>query len=148
MISGWPKRAFVEPSRMSQASAISQPPPSAKPFTAAIVGLRIVSRRCAHSWPSSEYERASRVVIRAISAMSAPAMNARSPSPVRITTRASRSRPSAASVLWSSSSSSVESAFRTSGRLIVTVATWSSSRSAMDIGRSSFGYPRRAGGVG
>jgi flavin-dependent dehydrogenase len=37
--SGWPKRALSLESRMSQAQAISHPPPSATPLTAAITGF-------------------------------------------------------------------------------------------------------------
>ena len=40
LTSGWPKRALSAAMIRSQAIATSQPPPSAKPATAAITGLR------------------------------------------------------------------------------------------------------------
>ena len=42
---------------MSQASASSQPPPSANPLIAATVGFGIVSSRWPHRWPSSPQRR-------------------------------------------------------------------------------------------
>ena len=40
LISGWPKRALSAAMMKSHIIASSQPPPSAKPLTAAITGLR------------------------------------------------------------------------------------------------------------
>ena len=51
--SGWPSFAAADAYRMSHASASSQPPPRAKPLTAAIVGLGIVSSSVAVSCPRS-----------------------------------------------------------------------------------------------
>mmetsp|Transcript_134396 Transcript_134396/g.287499 ORF Transcript_134396/g.287499 Transcript_134396/m.287499 type:complete len:202 (-) Transcript_134396:417-1022(-) len=42
VISGWPNFASSDAMMMSQLMASSQPPPSAKPFTAAITGLRML----------------------------------------------------------------------------------------------------------
>ena len=39
-VSGWAKRALLEAIRISQAIANSQPPPNAKPLTAAMTGQR------------------------------------------------------------------------------------------------------------
>ena len=44
-ISGWPSSALSDATIMSQASASSQPPPSAYPDTAAISGVRIAASR-------------------------------------------------------------------------------------------------------
>src|SRR5262245_47917125 len=57
--------------------------------------------------------------------MSAPAQNARSPAPVSTTTRTSRSPPIAVHMRSSSTSVARSTAFITSGRSIVTRATWS-----------------------
>ena len=108
---------------MSQASASSQPPPSANPLTAAIVGFGIDSRRRPHSWPSIPQPCASSTLISVISVMSAPAANAFSPAPVRTTVRASVSSASSRSRSRSSVSVSPFSALSTSGRSIVTTAT-------------------------
>lgn len=43
--SGWPNLAFSLARMMSQDMAISQPPPRAKPFTAAMVGISSFSMR-------------------------------------------------------------------------------------------------------
>ena len=43
--SGWPKRAVSEATIMSQARASSQPPPRAKPETAAIIGVLTAATR-------------------------------------------------------------------------------------------------------
>mmetsp|Transcript_90450 Transcript_90450/g.193968 ORF Transcript_90450/g.193968 Transcript_90450/m.193968 type:complete len:216 (-) Transcript_90450:23-670(-) len=81
LISGWPKTALSLASMMSHIMAISQPPPKAKPFTAAITG----------TWHFATHSQAlnlSFMVISlndkgAISLMSAPAAKAL-PDPVRI----------------------------------------------------------------
>ena len=91
LTSGWPKTADSEAMMMSQLMASSQPPPRAKPLTAAITGLdrwlrrsRSTSRSCA---------RPANGVASTISLMSAPAANARSP-PVMMKTRMESSRSS------------------------------------------------------
>jgi hypothetical protein len=45
LISGWPNLAVSAAKIMSHIIAISQPPPRAKPATAAITGLRVVLMR-------------------------------------------------------------------------------------------------------
>ena len=74
-ISGWPNEAENPAMRTSQAIAISQPPPSASPLTAAIVITRERShernRPCARS--SSSRPPASSIFVNAL--MSAPAQN-------------------------------------------------------------------------
>ena len=74
-ISGWPKLAENAARRTSQAIAISQPPPSASPLTAAIVITRERSHErnspCARS--SSSRPPASSIFVNAL--MSAPAQN-------------------------------------------------------------------------
>ncbi len=51
--SGWPNFAVSAASRTVQAMASSQPPPSAKPLTAAMTGLPRCSMRSNTRWPSS-----------------------------------------------------------------------------------------------
>jgi len=72
---------------MSQASAISHPPPRAKPLTAAMVGTVLRSRKAVAAWPSSAKRLASKGLISFIAAISAPATKALSPAPVTIVTR-------------------------------------------------------------
>src|ERR671928_194691 len=79
---------------MSHAAASSQPPPSAKPLIAAIVGFGIVSSNRPASWPSAPHAFACSGSSSLMYLMSAPATNAFSPAPVSTTTRTS---PSAAS---------------------------------------------------
>jgi hypothetical protein len=64
--------------------ASSQPPPNAKPLTAAITGLGDSSIMLKISWPFSEKRRPITSFNSAISAMSAPAAKAFSPSPVKM----------------------------------------------------------------
>ncbi len=45
VISGWPNLAVSAARMKSAIMASSQPPPSAKPATAAMVGLRVLARR-------------------------------------------------------------------------------------------------------
>jgi len=45
VISGWPKRALSAAMMKSHIMATSQPPPRAKPATAAMIGLRTVETR-------------------------------------------------------------------------------------------------------
>ena len=106
---------------MSQATASSSPPPSAYPFTAAMVAQGMSSSMAVSTWPSSLNSRAVQGVIGAISEMSAPATKALSPAPVRITARLE----SAASRTACKSSRRVAllSAFSAFGRFTVIVAT-------------------------
>ena len=73
--SGKPKVAFSAAIRMSQARATSQPPPRAKPLTAAIVGTGLRSSRAIAACPISEKRFASIGSIPLIAVMSAPAIN-------------------------------------------------------------------------
>src|SRR5437016_7614624 len=52
--SGWLNFAFSDATLMVQAIAVSQPPPSAKPFTAAITGLPRFSIRLRTACPKAE----------------------------------------------------------------------------------------------
>ena len=54
LTSGWPNLALALAMRKSQARASSQPPPRAKPLTAAITGLSRSSRLRNVFWPSRE----------------------------------------------------------------------------------------------
>ena len=71
VISGWPNSAVSEATIMSQVSASSQPPPSAKPDTAAIIGVRHAPRRVQKA--AVEVTMASWNVRSRIALMSAPA---------------------------------------------------------------------------
>src|SRR3954470_2259665 len=75
LISGWPKIADWAAMRTSQAIASSQPPPKARPLTAAIVATPLVSssRKSACAWWRSWAPPASSSVVKAL--MSAPAEN-------------------------------------------------------------------------
>ena len=73
VISGWPNSAVSEATIMSHSSASSQPPPSAKPETAAISGVRQSATRCQNGIvdaSSTSWKERS-----AIALMSAPAAN-------------------------------------------------------------------------
>ena len=67
---------------MSQASASSQPPPSANPLIAAIVGLGIVSSSPATSWPRLPHSFAPSTSRPLMYEMSAPATRPALPCPV------------------------------------------------------------------
>jgi hypothetical protein len=73
----------------SQASANSQPPPSAKPFTAATTGMGSAAITSITRCPSAPKCRARSRSRPFISAMSAPATKAFSPAPVTMTPRSS-----------------------------------------------------------
>ena len=79
---------------MSQAIAISQPPPSAKPLTAAIIGLGQSKSAVIPPKPPATGAKRGGLASRDISAVylrSLPAEKARSPAPVRIAIQASSS---------------------------------------------------------
>ena len=107
---------------MSQDMASSQPPPRAKPFTAAITGLDRFSNRRNTPPPWTPNFLPSRAEKPFISPISAPATKDR-PAPVRITAWTL----SSASTLVMASSRSLStwlfSAFNASGRLMVRMAT-------------------------
>ena len=110
---------------MSQASAISRPPASAQPFTAAIVGLYVrCSPRVSPPSPVATLSRTFRGVASSIHGgmkvlRSAPAEK-ESPVPVRIATSTASSEAKSSQVLQRSSCVSGSIAFLASGRLIVT----------------------------
>ncbi len=105
MTSGWPNFAFSPAMRMSHAIAISHPPPSANPFTAAITGTRIRSIAVVSACPRRACASPARAFGNALSSeMSAPAANAFAPAPVTMTARSSSSASSSANVALSSSS--------------------------------------------
>ncbi len=121
LTSGCPIFAFVEAMRMSHAIAISSPPPSANPFTAAMTGFDRFSMTENAVCPSLDASLASMPPIFESSAMSAPATNAL-PAPVR-TTAPTSSSASISFIAWMSSSIvSPFRAFIASGRSIVTIA--------------------------
>ena len=75
LISGWPNFALSAAMMRSHCMASSQPPPSAKPATAAITGLRA----CGDAMPRRAQKSAKYTSVKllsAISLMSAPAANA------------------------------------------------------------------------
>src|SRR5207249_9896397 len=108
--------------RIVQAMAVSQPPPSAKPFTAAITGLPRFSIRARTRGPKVLDFSASTALTCASSLMSAPAMNALSPAPVRMTPRTAASSCASSNAALRSSHVLLFRALRTFGRLRVTQA--------------------------
>ena len=122
LISGWPKRAFSAAMTMSHIIAISQPPPSAKPATAAMTGLRHCATR---SQPLVMKSSAIGLACRscpAISLMSAPAAKAFS-LPVRTMAPIAGSPSRSSSAAPSSAISAAFSAFSACGRFSVTMPT-------------------------
>src|SRR2546426_8064497 len=124
--SGWPSSARSEAIRMSHARASSQPPPSAKPLIAAMIGLLHAAIVSPSRRPISEKRCISRPVRSAISLISAPATNARSPAPVRMIAPTSWAIERCSIAIDSSRRTAALSAFNASGRLIVTIARRSS----------------------
>ena len=102
---------------MSHASAISSPPPSATPFTAAISGFQMSSRKTMPPKPPFGMRGMPCV---AVHLRSLPAEKARSPAPVRMATQVSGSAANSSHTADSSSFAGGWSAFMTSGRLMVT----------------------------
>ncbi len=112
VISGWPNSAVSEATIMSQSSASSQPPPSAQPETAAIIGVRTEARRR----QKVSLGLSSSFTSRSASALtSAPAANASS-SPAMTMQPISSSASNAATASASSSRRPGERALRASGR--------------------------------
>ena len=101
--------------------ASSQPPPSAKPLTAAMTGLGLRSNLPKITWPRRARATALIGVWPASSLMSAPAMKAR-PAPVRITPPTVSSAMAWSMAAPSSPISALLSALSLSGRLTVMVA--------------------------
>ena len=132
-ISGWPKTAFSDANRISQDMASSVPPPSAKPLTAAIDGFGMVSISLNVRCPNSMTGTISRDVAFCIRAISAPATNALSPAPVRITALIFSSFSQMVTASRSSVNTSVFRALRTLGLLNVIVAISSSTLKSMSL---------------
>ena len=115
LTSGCPKTALGAARMRSQHIASSQPPPNAKPCTAAMVGAGKDSSRPSMAWPLRAIASASAAENPRISAMSAPAAKARFPAPV--TTSARSPSPAMASSSPPSSSTRARlSALSFSGR--------------------------------
>src|SRR5579871_1717123 len=114
LISGWPNLALSAAMIRSHCRASSQPPPSAKPATAAITGLRRVAARSQVAAKSPR--NASVKVFSAISLMSAPAANALS-EPVMTTQPTLSSASKASSACFSSPISALLRALSACGRL-------------------------------
>ena len=120
--SGWPKIACSAQIRKSQLIASSQPPPSAKPLTAAMTGSGKVSIMRKMSLPFLPKASPPCASMPDIAAISAPATKDFSPAPVTMTQRTvSVSMPS--KVAFKSSSTSAFSAFSAFSRSMVTTAT-------------------------
>ena len=119
--SGWPNLAFSEARMISQLIASSQPPPSAKPLTAAMVGNSSFSMRRSSALPRWPQRRPPSRSSGYCSPMSAPATKER-PAPVRIMQRTSRSFSSVATTCSSSAITVLFSAFSASARSMVTMA--------------------------
>ena len=120
MTSGWPNFAVSTAILMVQAIAVSQPPPSAKPLTAATTGLPRFSMRSSTPCPKRLDCSASNAVTCASSLMSAPAMKALSPAPVRMTPRIAASSRASSNAVRRSFHVGVFRALSTLGRLTVT----------------------------
>ena len=108
---------------MSQARAISHPPPRAKPLTAAMTGCGSLSRAVVSRWPSSANARPSIADFVDISLMSAPATKAFSPAPVRMTAPISSRSASESTTANSSARIALLIALNVDGLSSVTVAT-------------------------
>jgi hypothetical protein len=122
LTSGSPNFALSAATTMSQDSAISQPPASAYPSTAAISGLAGgASVRPANPRPGMDGRPPVRNAFRSIPAQNVP------PAPVITPTRRS-SRPSSASMAAATpAATSALTALRASGRLMVITRTPSAS---------------------
>ena len=121
-VSGWPNTAVSAQMRMSQLMLSSQPPPSAKPLMAAMVGMGRVSMRRNTSLPCLPKASPSLGVRVLISPISAPATKAFSPLPVSTRARISLSALTISTSSPRSVSTSLFSAFSALGRLMVAIA--------------------------
>src|SRR2546422_566042 len=120
---GAPKRAWGAARRRSHASAMNMPPPTASPWTIAIVGLVSAAIPESTRLRRASYPSASSRVLKVRNwRMSVPLANARSPAPRSTTTRTPGSRSRRSQVSWSASYISKVIALRASGRLMVTTA--------------------------
>src|SRR5680860_780985 len=131
ILTGSGSKAFIAGADISEmkdmspeeASATSQPPPRAKPLTAAITGCGMRSMVVVTICPSSTQPLASSGDISFISEISAPAMNALLPEPVRITAPTSSLCPRDTKACSISRKTSLFMAFSASGLFTATVAT-------------------------
>ena len=114
LISGWPNLAVSAARMKSHIIAISHPPPSAKPATAAMIGFRAFATFSQREMKSPT--KASAKVLSCISLMSAPAANAFS-EPVSTIAPIAGSDSKASSAALRSSIKAADSAFRACGRL-------------------------------
>ena len=121
-VSGWPKTAVSAQIRISQLMLSSQPPPSAKPLTAAIVGIGSFSSLRKTSLPSLPKASPSALVSVLISPMSAPATKAFSPLPVMTSARISSSAMICPIISSRSATTAEFSALSALGRLMVATA--------------------------
>ena len=121
-VSGWPNTAVSAQMRISQAMLSSQPPPRAKPFTAAMVGMGSVSMARKTLLPCLPKASPPSLVRVLISPMSAPATKAFSPLPVMTRARISASAFTAETSSSRSVRTSEFSAFSALGRLMVATA--------------------------
>ena len=122
-----PNTAVREATTRSQASTISVPPARAGPSTAAMIGL-VRSRCTSPAKPPFFVIMPPGSVV--ISFRSAPAQKMKPLSvraPVRMPTQASSSSSRRSMAASMPSATSLLTAFRASGRLIVMTATWPSS---------------------
>jgi hypothetical protein len=122
-ISGWPKRALSLAMMKSAIIASSQPPPSAKPLTAAIHGLRVALTRSRVHPAKKSSAKKSAAGFSAISLMSAPAAKALSPLPVITAQSWAGSASKAAKACVRSARTCEESALSAWGRLSVNRVT-------------------------
>ena len=125
--SGWPNLAPPLPSAlgpaarmMSQLIASSQPPPRAKPLTAAMVGISSFSMRRNRALPRWPHLRPAATSITYCSPMSAPATKER-PSPVMMSAPSSVSFSTSEMACSKSLTTAEFSAFSASGRLMVAI---------------------------
>src|SRR5216683_2646373 len=113
---------FAGKAKFVRHALASQPPPSANPLIAQIDGFPIVSSKWKTLWPKSENSFPFTGVCNASSLISAPATNAFSPAPVRISTRTAASSRASSNACCNSSTVLRFSALSTFGRLKVMYA--------------------------
>src|SRR5215831_2074454 len=123
-LTGTPKRLDSPQIRMSQTAAISSPPPTHAPWIIATTGCRQRATASIVVCTTRPYSRAWATSARSVSnsAMSAPAANAFSPAPRRITQRSDSSASRRAKISPSARHMPLSSAFSRSGLFSVTVA--------------------------
>ena len=128
-VSGSANNASSDTTRKSQAIAVSQPPPNAYPFTAAITGLEHFWIRSSAFCPAPPKQSVDFFVFRLL--RSAPAINAFSPAPVTIITFTSSALSAHVKNWFISAHDRSFKAFIFSGRLAVNTAIPCSSISSL-----------------